>query len=467
MIKNPKNKLKNKKYVHFDCKKNPKYFENKISNRKWVSKHGFYPFIHYTINFDKYVYSGDGKNFRKKNTKTRHIYYASHIDRYIYQFYGEELNNKYNELAQEYGINKASIAYRNIFKGKCNIHFAKEVIDFISNQKNAFVYVADFTNFFDELNHSYLKEKLVDILKCERLPNEHYAIYKNIINFTYVEKEDILNYKGIDKKEFNKLNQIFDTTQEFQVFKKSRNLNNEKYLKKHKDSDNGKKKIGIPQGSSISAVYSNIYMIDFDKYINNYVTSNKGIYRRYCDDIIIVIPLDDKKSDYKKYIKKINDIKLKIPNLNINDDKTSKFIYKEGEFLGVENTNKNHLDYLGFYFDGKVVKIRDKSLFKYYSRMYQKVDIVSKYSVKFGRKAFRSRLYKLYSHLGAIPRKSNSNKGKHEYGNFLTYAYKAYDIFGENNNYKNIIKLQVANHWTNMQRRLKICEIKYKRKDLL
>ena len=461
MTKDPIHKLKNKKYVHFDCKKNPKYFKSRILNREWVYKHGFYPFIHYTINFDKYVYDKDNKNFRKKNTKTRHIYYSSHIDRYIYQYYGDELNNKYNILALKYGINKVSIAYRNIFKGKCNIHFAKEVIDFISNQKNAFIYVADFTNFFDELNHSYLKQKLCDVLKCEVLPKEHYAIYKNITNFTYVEKDDILNYKNINKKDFNKLNCIFDTTQEFQTFKKNG------YLKKHKDSENGKMKIGIPQGSSISAVYSNIYMIDFDKYINNYVTSNNGIYRRYCDDIIIVIPLDDKKPDYKKHIKKINDIKLKIPNLNINDDKTSKFIYKDDEFLGIENTNKNYLDYLGFCFDGKVVKIREKSLFKYYSRMYQKVDIVSKYSVKFGRKAFRRRLYNLYSHLGARPGKTNSNKGKRKYGNFLTYAYKAYEIFGENNNYKNIIKLQVANHWTNMQRRLKICETKYKSKYLL
>ncbi|MFR0019454.1 MAG: reverse transcriptase domain-containing protein [Paraclostridium sp.] len=465
MTKNPGNKLKNKKYVHFDCKKNPKYFEHRILNREWVSKHGFYPFIHYTINFDKYVYCEDEKNFRKKNTKTRHIYYSSHIDRYIYQFYGEELNNKYNELAREYGINKASIAYRNIFKGKCNIHFAKEVIDFISCQENAFIYVADFTNFFDELNHRYLKEKLCNVLRCERLPKEHYAIYKNITNFTYVEKEDILKYKDVDKKEFNRLKQIFDTSQEFQIFKKSKDLHNEKYLKKHKDSENGKKKIGIPQGSSISAVYSNIYMLDFDKYINDYVTSNKGMYRRYCDDIIIVIPLQDKNTDYIKHIDKIESIKLKTPNLNIHDDKTSKFIFSEGKIKNIKNTSKNYLDYLGFYYDGKVVKIREKSLFKYYSRMYQKVDIVSKYSVEYGRKVFRRRLYKLYSHLGARPK--NNNKGKREYGNFLTYSYKSYDIFGENNNYQNNIRLQVANHWTNMHRKLKICENKYKSKDLL
>ena len=68
-------------------------------------------------------------------------------------------------------------------------------------------------------------------------------------------------------------------------------------------------------------------------------------------------------------------------------------------------------------------------------------------------------MYRLYSHLGA--KVSKNNKKKHKYGNFLTYAYKAYEIFGEDNNYKNLIRLQVARHWKKMNKKLKECEHKY------
>ena len=440
MNKYSSNIFKNKKYAHFDVKKNPEDYESRISNRDWVSTHGFFPFIHYEMQFNKYVRKvGFDKYTKEKKTKTRHIYYSSHIDRYIYQYYSNELNNCYNDIVLKNNINNSSIAYRNNLRGKCNIHFAKEVIDFISKQENAFIYIADFTSFFDRLNHSYLKDKLCEVLNTKWLPKEHFAIYKNITNFSYVEKEDILKYKNIGKKKFEDLNVIFDTTEEFKKFKKL-------YLKKHKDSENGKKNIGIPQGSSISAVYSNIYMIDFDKQVNEYVERNNGIYRRYCDDIIVVIPINEGDCSYNEHIEIINDIQLSVPDLIISEEKTSKFLYTNGTIKGIDRTSKNTIDYLGFSYDGKSVKIREKSLFKYYSRMYKKVRIVKKRSELFKRKANRRRLYKLYSHLGAHP--SNGH------GNFLTYAYKSYEIIGEENEYKNMIRRQVRNHWKSMYKRI-------------
>ncbi|MFL8801462.1 MULTISPECIES: reverse transcriptase domain-containing protein [unclassified Clostridioides] len=442
--------FKYKPYVHFDSRKNSKDYKVKISNRDWVSSHGFYPFIHYEII--------NPKKFKQSEPKKREIYYSAHLDRYIYQFYANELNTYYNKIAKEYGINRVSIAYRNIFNGKSNIHFAKEVIDFISVQEKAYVYIADFSKFFDRLDHSYLKEKLYDVLKCDKLPKEHYAIFKNITNFTYINRNDILEYKGINDKEYNKLDKIFETSKEFQSFKK-------KYLKKHRDSYEGKKNIGIPQGSSISAVYSNIYMIDFDKNINNYVTSNKGMYRRYCDDIIIVIPICDDE-EYIKHTEKINAMRTSIPKLNvvINDNKTSKFIYSQGKVIGAKHTNKNLINYLGFSFDGNSVKIRDKSLFKYYKRMYRKATVSSKCSVVLNRKIFRKKLYGIYSHLGANPKHKKIRGVNNKHGNFLTYAYKAHDVFKENSKYKTNIRAQVKNHWKKMNIRLKEADLYYRNK---
>ncbi|QHT59337.1 hypothetical protein GXP70_04700 [Paenibacillus lycopersici] len=64
---------------------------------------------------------------------------------------------------------------------------------------------------------------------------------------------------------------------------------------------------GIPQGTAISEVLANVYAIEFDEVINTYVTGLGGIYRRYSDDIIVVIPIkageSDNISDHISFIK--------------------------------------------------------------------------------------------------------------------------------------------------------------------
>lgn len=45
------------------------------------------------------------------------------------------MNDKYNDIVKKLAINEVATAYRNNSSGKSNIHFAKEVIDFIKSQK--------------------------------------------------------------------------------------------------------------------------------------------------------------------------------------------------------------------------------------------------------------------------------------------------------------------------------------------
>ena len=47
---------------------------------------------------------------------------------------------------------------------------------------------------------------------------------------------------------------------------------------------------GIPQGSPISALLANVYMLDIDKKIYEIVTGHNGMYMRYSDDFIIILP---------------------------------------------------------------------------------------------------------------------------------------------------------------------------------
>ncbi|MBP2033407.1 hypothetical protein J2Z42_002110 [Clostridium algifaecis] len=429
--------FKNKRYTHLDIKKDYLKYENLIKKPEWIKNHGFYPFIHYKIVFNKYIYN-ENINQREEKVKERGIFYSSHIDRYIYQYYGQLVNREYNKISIEKGINKVATAYRDNLQGKCNIHFAKEALEFIYKCNNAFVFVGDFTGFFDNLDHEYLKEKLKQVLKVSKLSADHYSVYKNITKYTYVELCDIEKVKDKTSKEMRSELKYFNT-EEFRKFKKEHLIKN-------------KENYGIPQGSSISSVYSNVYMIDFDKQINDYVTSKKGLYRRYCDDLIIVIPIKNDEASNKQYIEyinKIDKITKDVPRLDLNLDKTEQFIYnsnKDKKLINLKG-DKNILNYLGFSFDGQVVKIREKSLFKYYCRAYKKVETVKRYKGKVSENAVKKKLYQLYTHLGDY----KYGKG---YGNFITYARKSEEIFNQSNNLKNEIHNQVKRHWNKINRKL-------------
>ncbi|MBU8909001.1 reverse transcriptase [Desertibacillus haloalkaliphilus] len=421
-----------KRYVHFDNKVSFKNIKEKIMDPCWIAQHGFYPFIHFQIKFNKYIKKEiEGK---RKKEKIREIFYASHVDSYIYKYYGDVLNHKYNETVDKLGINKVATAYRNNLPGKSNIHFAKEVIDFISNQEKAFIYVADFTKFFDNIDHKYLKERIRTVLEVETLPDDFYAVFKNITRFSWVEKGDIdEKLKVLYGDEIPNLERYF-TEKEFREFKKS---NIQKNIKS----------FGIPQGAGISSVCSNIYLIDFDKMINDHVEKSGGLYRRYCDDLIIVIPIDDKDQfNYKYHMDFVEHIKNEIPNLDIQEEKTEQYYYDQNKILDM-NHEPSVLDYLGFSFNGSDVKIREKSLFKYYSRAYKKVRICNRLTERHvhNQKAQRRNLYKNYTHLG------KKHKG---HGNFITYAYRAQRVFDKGSKTNNLMEHQVKNHWKKINARL-------------
>lgn len=47
---------------------------------------------------------------------------------------------------------------------------------------------------------------------------------------------------------------------------------------------------GIPQGSPISGMLANLYMLEVDKNINELVKAYCGFYMRYSDDFMVVLP---------------------------------------------------------------------------------------------------------------------------------------------------------------------------------
>lgn len=419
---------KNKRYTHFDSKKGIKLVRHLVENTNWVSHHGFYPFIHYEIKMVKY-------NGIKRKDKGRHIYYSAHIDRYIYALYANKINSLYNQRANKDCINQCAIAYRNCLH-KNNIHFAKEVFDFIKKVKDCFVIIGDFTNFFDSLDHIYLKGRLKDLLSVTRLPDDFYAVYKNITKFAYIDYQDLLNVTGMTRKNFGRLKRALNVV-EFHHVKKQ-------YLRRNQKS------YGIPQGAAISSVLSNVYMLEFDKKINDYTSSLHCLYRRYSDDFMLVIPKQSGIS-LNEFWTRINNIIQCIPQLDLQPDKTKVFELTGSEVKNINNIlfpgqmcGNNNISYLGFTFDGSKVYIRDKTIHKYYSRLYHKIATINKYSELYKRNVFRKTLYERYTHLG------NKNPWNCKCG-FLSYVNRAAKILGDES-----IKLKTKSHIKKIGQRLRI-----------
>lgn len=422
--------LKPKKYAHFDIPIPAKNMIKYVKSPNRITEHAFMPLIHFTRTDIKYS-KGKGRN-----SKLRDLCYVSHKDAYVYQWYAHLLNKKYNNRVLRDGTNNCVIAYRNNKSGKFNAHFAKEVIDFIRQTKKCHIIIGDFTGFFDNLDHKHLKSMLCSLLCKTKLPDDYWAVFKNVTKYSWFELADLLEINGLKThRELNGLNSALSLTQ-------LHNLKS-KYLKKNLHH------YGIPQGTPISAVLSNIYMLDFDKKINDLITSKKGIYRRYSDDFIIVIPESE---DINLLWDKINKIKDNTPRLKLQSLKT-KLFYFNNSILENCNTkifpdlknSKNELEYLGFVFDGKFVYLRSKTISKYYYRAYHRVDsLILREKGIVNKKPDYYTLYKNYTHLGQKQNKNNR-------GNFLTYVEKCIKVFGMNEK----VHLVKTRHWRKINNRIK------------
>lgn len=422
--------LRSKKYAHFDMRIPVDFMEKYVQSAEKIKRHAFMPLIHFNRKDIKY------SKTEGRKPKLRDLCYVSHKDAYVYQWYANILNDKYNSRVSIDGTNNSVIAYRNNKPGKFNAHFAKEVIDFIRQTKKCHIIIGDFTGFFDNLDHNYLKMMVSDLLNVTKLPDDYWAVLKNVMRYSWFELDDLLELNGLKTHyELNKLPTVLSLKQLHEC--------KAKYLKKNMCP------YGIPQGTPISSTLSNIYMLLFDKKINDIITSKKGIYRRYSDDFIIVIPETE---DITLLWNKIDEIRKNTPRLKLQPSKTKLFYYND-TFL--ENCNskifpelqnsKNELEYLGFAFDGEYVHLRAKTISKYYYRAYHRVDsLILRENGIVDKKPDYYTLYKNYTHLG---QKQNAKNR----GNFLTYVNKCIEVFGENEK----IHLVKKRHWKKINDRIK------------
>lgn len=400
-----------KRYLHFDHPVTKQEAEESfefLSDAKKISRHTFYPFIKLVISRKRYLTDKitRARVRHPEGPKDRPICYASHHDSLIFSWYAHKIDYLLEKEIRQLGLDECVLAYRST--GLNNVKFAKNVFDYVSSKKDCAVLAFDVSKFFDTINHKYLKESWVALLQEEHLPQDHYNIFKAMTKFRFVSIKNIQAHLSKEKVEYcEKIGRYF-YPEDFR-----------KYLAPLQETNPDAfedKKFGIPQGSPLSAVLSNMYMMTMDLQLNYFANSVGGIYRRYCDDLLLVVPANHMAN--AECLVENEFVRLQ---LKVNSKKTERRFftpYDDRLKCVDEFGNQASLQYLGLEYDGKNVRIRPASLTRYHQRM--KKDIRSavrkalgkKTTAKIKEQVFKRTLYEKYTHLGS--------------SNFISYVHDAY-----------------------------------------
>jgi hypothetical protein len=128
----------------------------------------------------------------------------------------------------------------------------------------------------------------------------------------------------------------------------------------------------------------------------------------------------------------------------------------------IVNRSIEEFEYLGFSFDGKNVYLKSSGLAKFYRKMKRSIKRSGFYA-KYGKnkvpQLFKNRLYKRFTIVGAhrrqivrkAPHLPNTfyRTNQYDWGNFITYAKLAENVFPNNK-----INKQIGSHWNNFHKSL-------------
>lgn len=270
--------------------------------------------------------------------------YASHRDACILSRYAHELTNLLNDYYVKRGLSDCVIAYRKL--GKANYHFTDEVLKFASKTAPCSILSFDVTGFFDNLDHRLLKDRLKRVLAVSELSRDWYAVFRHVTRFSWIWLDDLKDHPKFRERLSAKPHVPIASIVEVRAegIEISRNLN----------------KFGIPQGTPISSVFSNLYMIDFDEALQKHCETNGALYKRYSDDILIVCPTES-----AEVLESFINDRLKLEKLALNEGKTERCVFV--------TSNTENAQYLGFNFSPRGVTIRQSSLSRQWRKMRRSI----------------------------------------------------------------------------------------------
>ncbi|WP_040266568.1 antiviral reverse transcriptase Drt2 [Pseudomonas rhodesiae] len=415
---------KSRRYLHFDRPVNEDAALKVVSDQRAVARHSFYPLIRYVAESQKVHFDKAAGRVVKKDPKKRQISYAAHLDSHIYSYYCEVLSDLYERYLSTTEWSASVLAFRTL--GKSNIEFAYEAFMDIASRTECCVVGIDIKGFFDNLSHTHLKSSWQKLIDRPSLPDDHFAVFKSLTRFSFVDREEVYSALGISKNNPKNGRQRICEPHQFRSAIRGAGLVETNSIGK-----------GIPQGSPISALLSNIYMMDFDEKLYSYVENHGGSYFRYCDDILLIVPLA-KEAEAIQFV----DDEVAAIKLEVQKTKTEVCRFKK---TAKGFRSDRALQYLGFIFDGENIYLRSSSLARYQERVNRGLSIATLSMLKVNtariargqlpRSIFLRKLHSRYSYLGRR--------------NFISYGYRAARIMNSKS-----IRKQLKPLWGRLRKKI-------------
>ena len=436
-------------------------------------RHRFLPFVRLVREQKRYKKLPDGT--RKLVRKRRPVMYASHVDAALLSYAAEKLSRAYESFVRREPFDSSVLAYRRL-GGACNVDFAVNAFSAISREAPCLALKFDLTNFFDTLRHEDLKAGWCRVIGEPRLPPFEYQVYRAVSGYSYVHLREILALTGRTAEEARSRRFLCSSAKLEELHRR----NGKRVVHKHFGRPKGaagkdKKPAGTPQGSPISAVLSNVAMIEFDAILRGYADRTGGHYFRYSDDILLVCPLPRSGTVTQAVAGAVEKAALAKVNaaasargLILNKEKTETAV-----FLGSDDTlprpsqtpgYAEEILYLGLTYDGDRVGLSPKSLQKHYRRARR---AVARSQAAAGAtltpdSLFRATLLHKFSHLGTgrhgrrwakLHRRSGAKAG-----NFLQYAFRTDAVVRRQSDKRSAVRGQVSRHMPKLLKMIDVAE---------
>lgn len=321
-------------YRHFDRAVGAS-FAAKVMEPGFVKRHSWSPLISCVKREKRYK-----PDLRRTVFKDRSIMYASHRDACILSRYAHEVTARLDERYSQHGLDGAVIAYRKL--GKANYDFAAAALAFARQHQPCVILCFDVTGFFDNLDHKLLKAQLLALLGCKELPDDWYSVFKAVTKYRHVPLDGLKAHRMIGARIKQRSREPIATMAELDCAKVQ--------IIKHNAH------AGIPQGTPISAAFSNLYMWETDLAIVQACAAAGGLYQRYSDDILIVCPIHAEKDLSDRLIAAIASQKLEISAA-----KTDRAVF--------DPSDPRVIQYLGFNLSPDGAVIRPNSLAKQWRKV--------------------------------------------------------------------------------------------------
>ncbi len=385
-------------YKHFDAPVGEAFAE-KACDPAFVASHAWSPLIHYVKRVKRYKPKAGRTEY-----KNRPIMFASHRDACILAKYAADLSRLLDAHYKESGLDRHVIAYRKL--GRANYHFSADAQRFAKKQGECAILCFDITGFFDNLDHAILKNRLKRVLGVSELPKDWFAVFRHVTKFRRIERQALEANANFRARLAADTKEPIATIAEIKAASIPIIENPNKF--------------GVPQGTPISAAFSNLYMLEVDRVMVDACDAIGGLYQRYSDDILVVCP-PEKETEITAALKAA----VLGHKLAIKDEKTDRAHFAPG--------HNETFQYLGFNVSAKGAAIRPSSLARQWRkarRAIRKTEARGRDAVAKGKARHIStkRLRKRFWPTGAR--------------NFSKYARRAASEFGAKDIVRQVLRLE-------------------------